>query len=171
MKKIPLFLLFALSAFLTTTSFALTPSEQKAEIKTLTKELKSLPQNSPAATVIDLAKKLTALDPKKAASYYKLALNKLVATDANKTAAQELANALTTLLQNIPDLSASQVAKLTKQIEASKAKFVAGTYNPATDGSGTDETENQTDANKANSNEKTETIDTTLTKDPSPSSP
>lgn len=162
MKKISFLLLFALSAFFTTAGFSQSTSEEKQQIKTLVKELKGLPKNASAATVTELAKKLATLDPLRANKYYTMALNKLVASDANKVAAKELAVALKAIVGS-SNLSTSQKQKLAAVIDKSEAKFSTGTYDPGTDGA--DESEEGTTESTNNQN----SVDTTL--DPSPANP
>ncbi|HEY8899166.1 MAG TPA: hypothetical protein VIM61_01970 [Chthoniobacterales bacterium] len=97
-------------------------SDNKTRIKKLSKELKKLPNNSaPIAKVTQLVSKLSKLDPKKAAKYYKTGLKKLASNPEQQKQASKLAKVVTKIV-NKSGLSESEIAKITKGVDKEENK-------------------------------------------------
>lgn len=97
-------------------------SDTKARIKKLSKELKSLPNYSaPISKVTQLVSKLSKLDPKKAASYYKTGTKKLVKNPEQQKQASKLAKVVVKIV-NKSGLSESEIAKITKGVDKAENK-------------------------------------------------
>ncbi len=86
------------------------------KIKALNNKLKKLPNGKASfQNVKSLVTKLSKLDPKKAATYYKTGLKKLASSPSQQTQAKQLATQVTKIVKK-SDLPAGQANKINKTV-------------------------------------------------------
>jgi hypothetical protein len=104
-------------------------SSNKKQIQNLNKQLKALQnQGGPNAKVIQLVKKLTKLDPAKAATYYKTGLTKIAPLGAEATALS-LAKGVTNIVKK-SGLPEGKINSVTKKVNKDANKYVPPTPTP-----------------------------------------
>lgn len=105
------------------TGQAATNTNTKNKIKTLTKQLNFLPNKMSAySRVANYVNKLSKLDPKKAAFYYKKGLSKLAPGPKQEQYAKQMANTVNKNVKN-SDLPASQIKKITSTVSKEESKY------------------------------------------------
>ena len=114
-----------------TNVIAATSSGNAAKIKKYFKQLKALPNRAtPAAKVSSLVTKLSRLDPKKAAKYYKIGLTKLGYAGGTAAASATKIAALVAKILKKSGLPASQIQKFTQQVKNADLDYVPPTPSP-----------------------------------------